>query len=299
MSVPELLIKQDNTRVFGTNAGKYPLHHFIHNTGVEFERNWPLKVITCGDDEWIKGCSRIRECSNIFSVELVTGGSFEFTQSGHSYTVKPGGIMLIQPGKDSSMEVFEYSTKKIMTLSGYMLPMMLAGESWSAADVIVPSHPERICKYFDRIYQVYLECKPGCLKEGSSLAYELLLELSEDIDCGGLPRMLSRIICYLEENISAGIGIKDLCLKFGTSPASLYRMFKKHLDCSPADYISGKKLAVAKELLQSSNYSIKEISLRLGYSSPFYFSTEFKRRNGVSPRDYRTETESKYGNQIK
>lgn len=284
----DIAIKCDgNSLLGGTNVGKYPDHHFVYNTSIEFERNWPLKVIVCGDDEWVPGCSRFREQSNIFSLEFITEGCFEFIQRGKKYKVNPREMLVIQPGQDSRMTVSGYSRKKIITIGGYMLPTLIAAGGWEAIDVFAPSCPEIVALYFDRIYDACTEQKPGYLKYCSAQAYQLLLELSEDVGSGSITGELRQIICFLEENLSHNLTVDLICHRFGTSPASLYRLFKKHLDCSPIDYLIRKKLLIARELLGSSHYSIKEIALKLGYANQFFFSSEFKRKFGVSPRNYR------------
>jgi AraC-like DNA-binding protein len=45
--------------------------------------------------------------------------------------------------------------------------------------------------------------------------------------------------------------------------------------------------AVARKLLDFSHESIKAVAFQVGYSNPLYFSTEFRRLVGESPRNYR------------
>lgn len=296
-SIP--LSKEGNSLLGGTDVGKYPRHHFVRNYIVEFERNWPLKVLVCGNDEWVKGCSRFRENSNIFSLELITEGTFEFTQDGKTYTVKAGEMLVVQPGKNYKMTVDGHARKKIMTLGGYTLPAILAAGGWESLDVIRPLDQQRTAAYFDRIYQANVEQPIGYLKFCSAQAYQLLLELSDNIGTSKLPGELNQIICFLEENLSNDLTIDLICQKFGISPATVYRLFKKHLDNSPIDYLIRKKMMIAEELLESSNHSIKEIAEKLGYANQFFFSTEFKRKTGLSPRNYRQSLENRNNQKIK
>lgn len=43
----------------------------------------------------------------------------------------------------------------------------------------------------------------------------------------------------------------------------------------------------AAQILQTSDFSINKVSEKLGYSSPFQFSRDFKKYYGVSPNSYR------------
>jgi AraC-like DNA-binding protein len=55
---------------------------------------------------------------------------------------------------------------------------------------------------------------------------------------------------------------------------------------SPIQYQAHLRLSEAKRLLLSTDMQISEISDRLGYSSPEYFSRQFASKVGVSPSNY-------------
>ena len=272
----------------GYDVGKYPNHDFIHNHNVEFESRWPLKVIVTGNDEWVDGCMRYRENCNIFSIEIVIDGSREFNpKDKRKYIVKTGEILVIKPGQGYVMTTNEYCRKKIMIIGGYMLPSLLANGGWGNVEVLVPADPEHIIGYFDRVYDASKKKAPGYLNYCSSLAYQMLLKLTDDIIIAGIPPEFSRIICFMEENITGNITMETICTRFGLSRISLFRLFKKYFDCSPTEYLIDKRLMIAKGLLESSHCSIKELAAKLGYANQFFFSNQFKQKFGMSPRDYR------------
>jgi len=271
----------------GTDVGKFPRHHFILNSNIEFESRWPLKVIVCGDDEWVEGCSRYRKRTNIFSLELICEGSLEFTQRGNRYHVGAGELLVIQPGADYQMAAREYCRKKVMIIGGYMLSSLLSAGGWAEVDTLKPADAELIAGYFDRVYEAGDERSPGYLNFSSSQAYQLLLELAADIKIAGMPPEFNRILGYLEENLIGNPTAETICERFGISRSTLFRMFRKYFDCSPADYLIRKRLQIARDLLAQSHYSIKEISTRLGYANQFFFSNQFKARYQLSPRAFR------------
>ena len=63
--------------------------------------------------------------------------------------------------------------------------------------------------------------------------------------------------------------------------------FTKASGLSPLNYLMCAKMCRAMELLSRPNLTVKEISMMLGFEDPFYFSRLFKRREGVSPENYR------------
>ena len=65
------------------------------------------------------------------------------------------------------------------------------------------------------------------------------------------------------------------------------RMFKNYTGLSPRQYCLQLKMMRAKELLLSTNLSVKEISYELGFESIHYFSRMFKQKTGKSPVEFR------------
>lgn len=56
---------------------------------------------------------------------------------------------------------------------------------------------------------------------------------------------------------------------------------------TPLQYLLNIRLTNAKKLLETTDYSINEIALIVGYDNALYFSRLFHKHVGVSPREYR------------
>ncbi len=94
---------------------------------------------------------------------------------------------------------------------------------------------------------------------------------------------------YIQVHLSESIDLKKMASDLGFNPYYLSRKFKAETNRSINDYITDKKIERSKFLLSSSKMSVLEISEKLGFSSPSYFSTNFKNRCGVTPKQYRSQ----------
>ena len=75
----------------------------------------------------------------------------------------------------------------------------------------------------------------------------------------------------------------------GLSPAQFARCFRATYGCSFAMWVEGRRIARAQELLRHSDLSIATLAQQVGYHDPFHFSANFRRRCGVSPRQFRQQ----------
>jgi AraC-like DNA-binding protein len=67
----------------------------------------------------------------------------------------------------------------------------------------------------------------------------------------------------------------------------LCRLFRQELNTTPHKYLANLRLETAATMLrQVDGRSVTEIARMCGYSDPLYFSRVFKKRYGVSPREY-------------
>ncbi len=99
--------------------------------------------------------------------------------------------------------------------------------------------------------------------------------------------VVRRAINYLGKNLDKKLSLNKLAAEIGYSPTYLSTLFRKETNYSPISYFSHLKILKACEFLDYTNMKVKEISFRLGYSDPYYFTKDFKKKMGLSPRNYR------------
>lgn len=92
----------------------------------------------------------------------------------------------------------------------------------------------------------------------------------------------------IEQNISqTGFGIDTIVEKLLISRSSLYSKFKDLTGQSLGSYIDDYRITRAKEMLETTDMTMSEISDSLGFSTQRYFSTFFRKKTGISPSQYR------------
>jgi signal transduction histidine kinase/DNA-binding response OmpR family regulator len=99
---------------------------------------------------------------------------------------------------------------------------------------------------------------------------------------------LRKLNDLIEKNLdNSAYTVEDLARSLTISRVQLYRKVKAILGISVSDHINSMRLDKSRELLKKSDLNISEIAYAVGFSSPNYFSTSFKNKFGVSPKEYK------------
>jgi transcriptional regulator GlxA family with amidase domain len=98
---------------------------------------------------------------------------------------------------------------------------------------------------------------------------------------------------WILRNYSSNFMITDVAAQFDMSLRTFNRRFKLATDLTPLEYLQSIRIGTAKDLLKESNLSVSDISYKVGFLDPNYFSKQFKKRVSLSPKSYRQLVRSK------
>jgi two-component system response regulator YesN len=94
-------------------------------------------------------------------------------------------------------------------------------------------------------------------------------------------------IDYISREYAKNITLDDIAKKLNISPFYLSKILKKYTGTNYTDMVVDMRISNAKELLASSDFSIKEITYMSGFNSQNYFAKIFRKIVGVTPTEYR------------
>lgn len=104
---------------------------------------------------------------------------------------------------------------------------------------------------------------------------------------GEVASMVTAARSYMLDHLEEDFGIPDIAAFLNVSYTSFRRSFKAYTGIAPGQYLINLRMHRAKDMLRGTMLSIKEISYRLQFETPEYFSTRFKKCTGVTPSEFR------------
>ena len=106
------------------------------------------------------------------------------------------------------------------------------------------------------------------------------------------PRV-QQVVTRLREEFWQEQSFPEMAQVVNLSPSRLRYLFKREIGVAPAHYLRAFRLERAKELLETTFLSVKEITSRIGVRDQSHFIREFKKTYGLTPAQYRLSLATK------
>lgn len=100
-------------------------------------------------------------------------------------------------------------------------------------------------------------------------------------------KLVARYADLLERDFRSGHGVADFAAALGVTPTHLTRVCRQTCARSAHDLLQDRRLYEARRLLADTATPVKDISDRLGFTSPAYFTRAFHLKTGKTPSAFR------------
>jgi AraC-like DNA-binding protein len=101
---------------------------------------------------------------------------------------------------------------------------------------------------------------------------------------------LEQLAAAIREEPGRDWTVAALAKQCHVSPDHFRDLFRHQIGSAPQTFIVDQRIRRAKQLLEESDVSVKEIAAALGYSDVFFFSRQFTQKTGQTPTGYRART---------
>jgi len=97
-----------------------------------------------------------------------------------------------------------------------------------------------------------------------------------------------KLLAYVDLHyVNDTLGLNAIAEAVGVSPSYISRYFKNQTGVAISEYVDSVRMEKARELLQEGNLTVKDVASTVGYSDQTHFTRKFKRKEGVTPQQYK------------
>jgi AraC-like DNA-binding protein len=222
-------------------------------------------------------------------------GTGELAVSGVTQLVKPGQGFFLNSNEPHAYRPLTHPWGvHWIAFNGSLMPSLMRQAGMERSGVYSLSDPESIILHMKTIYAMSLTGRPFLGMECSKLLYAFLLDLVSKVRMNALSvahnsMKLQPVIQFIEENCHRAMTIGELSGCIGVSPQYLCQLFKSTFKMRPMEYVNRERINKSKELMfHDPSLKLQDIAVRVGFDSPSYFSSVFRKIEGVSPEHFRS-----------
>ena len=250
-----------------------------------------------GDFHCGPGYYTLRENLPSYLIKLTVSGEGTLRYDGATYQLKPGRLFWVDCRRHqhyfTAPEAAHWHTVWVHlygpTAKAYYEAFL---DQNGGAVVVSADHPAPIMDLFNQLFELYRDRSNTI--QGDIQASCLLTQLmAACVQLAGQrgsahqkPDYVGSIQEYIDSHYHEDLTLDALAQRFSINKYYLQKIFKQHIGLSPNEYLTRSRLAVAKQLLRTTNDSMIRIAEEVGYTAS-YFDNVFKKYEGVTPRAYR------------
>lgn len=228
-----------------------------------------------------------REHSHVNVMEYIKSGNGTVTCNGVTYIAKQGDVILLPEGSNHIYRSDSDDPWVKIWINFYgpiAHPLILAYDL--SNQIVFHDCDEKTARLFDQIIDFANrgEDIEETFSECSICFHQILSDLHQKHPekTIGMDLEILKIKNYISAKAEQGVTMNQVCDAFYLSRSCIFRRFKEMYGMSPTDFYQKERLSVAKQFLEHSFMSIKEISDRMNFADQHYFCIWFKSKKRIS-----------------
>lgn len=250
--------------------------------------------------------------SGIIEICYFEKGTQYYMVDGKDYLLKGGDLLITYPGEPHGTSSYpeERGSLYWMLLKVPVKKERILNLSSGDSEILIKRFFDLRTRHFrglpgiknilTNIFKAYQkENEPLRMIEINSNILAFLLTVIHSGELNGEQKTSDEIelICkYVKDNLSEDFQLEELASIINLSVSRFKHRFKEEKGIPPKEFVLREKINEAKKILMNSTSTISDIAYDLGFYSPSYFATVFKRFTMLTPTEYRLNTFSTSNN---
>jgi len=228
-----------------------------------------------------------REFVDLFLLIYVCEGAMEVETRGKIRQVSQGEIALVDcryPHRYRALGHTDFLWFHFRGSGSAEYAELLLGRSGC---VFAGEHIPKLRRQFDSILSCAQQHVPNEHMISMNIHIILTHLASPSPEHAMINTLLHPALEHIHNHFSEPIVLKPLASLCNMSTSHFIRCFKKHIDCTPHQYILSYRLRQAKQILSTTTMPIELVAEKCGFNSASHFARAFRKSIGIRPTEFR------------
>ncbi len=221
-------------------------------------------------------------------------GTGELIIGDQRHLVKPGqGFFLFPHEPHAYQPLTEPWDVHWISFNGSITSSLLHQAGITKSRVYTAIDSSILIAHIKNIYDMAISGHPFVGMECSKLLYAFLLDLMRSVWTSTPSTTqnyvkLKPVFQYTEANFHRPLTIAEMANCIRVSSQHLCQLFRITLKMRPMEYVNRERINKSKEwIFREPDLRIQEIAARVGFDNPSYFSSVFKKIEGMTPEQFK------------
>ncbi|MCK5156612.1 MAG: helix-turn-helix transcriptional regulator [Spirochaetales bacterium] len=262
------------------------LPQFINIGQIKTSKPWGFESHVHNNHEWL----------------LNRKGKVRCWIDGYEFTARRGTFYFIQPGQShkqiSEAGETDHCSVRFHLYNAAKQEIYLFQPPGNPQRQVLQDRNGQLTDYIERIYKEVWKQRQGWKQIAEAIIIEMIWYVRRKLDIFPANIESSNISIhhrnivnqakrYLQSNLNHQVGLEELSNYCCTSYYHIGRIFKNITNMTPLQYTHSLRIAKAQHLLVKSDMTIYNIANSVGFQDAAFFTRQFKKTVGVTPKDYR------------
>lgn len=256
-------------------------------------------IFSCGSYKYKENCTpreiERKTGNDNYQLFFVLSGKSDCIINGTAYTLSSGKAVFLtknSPHYYKHLPTPEGTEIYSVHFDGELADSFIKECGFTESCVF--SYKTNIRTYFENIINELMYKEVHHEKKCTASLYSLIVMLSRELIPGKIyDEAIENIMRIMHDKHYSKNTLEDFAALCSLSVPQFIRRFTAVTGTTPMKYKTECTIKAAISLLENSKRSIGEIAEMLGYENSYYFSNQFKKHTGVSPKSYRLNTTNK------
>lgn len=236
----------------------------------------------------VEGTVTFRNYHEYFLVIFLTDGCISHSNENQKTVISSGDVLIVPPGVSVARSEGRQH-KYLIGLAGCQIEQLFSAFKLNGYFKFKADIPEMVKihqRLFRNMRRKHFSVMPSLIGDCMELLAVLSLS-AKDKGPPVRPQIADQIRSTLEAECDNPRSLAGISSSSGVPRTSLHRIFKDKFGTSPKRYQFECRMRQARDLLEMTDMSIKEIAARTGFQNQYYFSNVVKKEYTLSPKQLR------------